>query len=1223
MKLKIFKQHWPIFLLIFISFFLFLTNYVPGSFLLGWDNTVPELNLKLNLIRFLSAVWQEYRGLGTLDGMAHTANIMHWLYSALLSFIMPTGMIRYVINLLTHLAGGIGLFILVKTQILPLFQNKKKKLNTCTNNLIALTGALFYMFNFFTIQMYHMPLELFSFHFALLPWGIWSLIQVLKKGHKKDFLLLALINFLGVSQSHVPTIFINYLMVITPLLGFYLSTNHKNKLKKIFSVVLVIFCVNAFWGLPYTYSTLAKVGEIGQAKQNRLGTDSVFYRNNAWGDLKSILHFGNFRLDYYDWYQDREQFLPVMLNWVDWYQHSYYQIITAFLSMMIVIGFLISIFKVYKTKNWILTAFTCSWFFSFCMIGTQVPIIKYISIFLRNYLPLFHQIFRFIFTKFAFTYIFFASIFISVTLISILSIKKIRLINRLLKSTSILLIIAIFYTAYPSFTGNFFYSQLRIKLPDSYQKLTIYLNQNQQNKRLASFPIHSLWGWTTNTTDWGYRGSGFIWQMMAQPLLDRAFDPWSQANETAFLQLNQALYSKNEQNLIKTFKKYHINTIWLDKNVYHPGNYEEAIFRTETEDLLKNSSNLRLQKKFDQLELWDITNHSQNLELFLPDQLTLINDSYQSQYTKYDQAYLDYGNYLQVEQGINYPFSFLQKDNLKIDLTITENNQLIFKTQIPKNNQITIPLFHQEQKLTPTNFEIRKTADQYLLKINEYYPTVEIDNSIFQVPGIDQVPLSLEENETYYLVIDDKLIHFNTSQIDQQWLNIGTLYLENNRPNTISLIKSETKYSEKLNLDNALSCTEKNNCINLSFSLPSTDNFQLISITTDFLAQPFAKPDICLKNTDQTACLNPPIISNYSQETAQKKLTVLTPITKPSDNTYSLELISQSQNNKKNNIFINAEIQFFTASQEIELLTNSRLNLFEKKIKNYLEKNNKDNRQLKIIFNKDNDKNFFIKDNLTTTGANKPYDCSLLKTGQINKEIKDNKILYSAQNKSFVCDQYLFPELRTDIAYLFNMKGTHHSGMRMRVYLTNPITKHFELEDITSKGSFDDWYAIWPSNLNIHSNRLSNYYQLNLNGETYGAEKFSAELESLQFLPIPLGWLRKIKIAQEKTDYQEEYQANFITRHQINSFLYIAKIETQSDKSILVLPQSFEKGWIALNTKNLKQRFLKHFEYNGWANAWELKNGESQILIIYWPQFLSYLGYLILIIYVAILIRKK
>src|SRR5688572_9447965 len=104
---------WPILVLIGIEIAVFVTNYKAGTWLIGWDSTMPELNFKLHVFRDMSAVWQEYRGVGLLDGMAHGANLVHILYVWILSWFMPANAIRYVLITLGHFLGGLGLYVLL------------------------------------------------------------------------------------------------------------------------------------------------------------------------------------------------------------------------------------------------------------------------------------------------------------------------------------------------------------------------------------------------------------------------------------------------------------------------------------------------------------------------------------------------------------------------------------------------------------------------------------------------------------------------------------------------------------------------------------------------------------------------------------------------------------------------------------------------------------------------------------------------------------------------------------------------------------------------------------------------------------------------------------------------------------------------------------------------------------------------------------------------------
>ena len=93
----------PILAILAVEAVLFIANYTPGTWLIGWDSTQPELNLSLALGRLLSPVWQEYRGLGVLDGMAHAANILHWFYIFVLGLFLKVNVVRYVFIFLMHL----------------------------------------------------------------------------------------------------------------------------------------------------------------------------------------------------------------------------------------------------------------------------------------------------------------------------------------------------------------------------------------------------------------------------------------------------------------------------------------------------------------------------------------------------------------------------------------------------------------------------------------------------------------------------------------------------------------------------------------------------------------------------------------------------------------------------------------------------------------------------------------------------------------------------------------------------------------------------------------------------------------------------------------------------------------------------------------------------------------------------------------------------------------
>src|SRR3989344_70724 len=160
---------------------LFWINYKPGTYLSGWDNLQTELNPVLAVKRAFFSVWEEYQSFGLTAGMAHAADLPRTVFLWIMSFVIPQNIIRYFYHTLMLLLGGFGMF-----GLLAVFG---------FSGLLSFLGALFYMLNLGTIQIFYLPYESFSTFFAFLPWGIWSFIRIMKHAeeNKKDIWLFFLV----------------------------------------------------------------------------------------------------------------------------------------------------------------------------------------------------------------------------------------------------------------------------------------------------------------------------------------------------------------------------------------------------------------------------------------------------------------------------------------------------------------------------------------------------------------------------------------------------------------------------------------------------------------------------------------------------------------------------------------------------------------------------------------------------------------------------------------------------------------------------------------------------------------------------------------------------------------------------------------------------------------------------------------------------------------------
>ena len=156
------KKQLPLLLLLFLVVMIAIANYVPGTWLTGWDNLHPEFDFALNAKRAFNSVWQEYQGLGLLSGMAHAADFFRVLFLWLMSPIIPDQFSRYFYHFLMLLLGSLGVFFFTKNWLLH--KNNKHR------SLLALLSASFYLLNFGTVQYFFTPFEPFSTFWGFFPW---------------------------------------------------------------------------------------------------------------------------------------------------------------------------------------------------------------------------------------------------------------------------------------------------------------------------------------------------------------------------------------------------------------------------------------------------------------------------------------------------------------------------------------------------------------------------------------------------------------------------------------------------------------------------------------------------------------------------------------------------------------------------------------------------------------------------------------------------------------------------------------------------------------------------------------------------------------------------------------------------------------------------------------------------------------------------------------------
>lgn len=694
--LPLWKKYWPFIIILLIETVLFIRNYIPGTNLVGWDNLYPELDFPLNIQRSFFAIWQEYRGLGVIDGMSHAANLAHYLFLFLLSFFLPQNLLRYVFIFLTHLLGGIGMYLLINYLI-----RKVVHLQNVRASLIpwlSLIGALFYQYNLATVQMFYLPFELFTVHFSAIPWTILTLLNYLESPSRKSFFFLFLTVILTTPQAHVPSIYLVMAFIITVILLYKLIVSKGKDIKVVLSALMLVILTNSFWGIPYIYSTIKQAKTIAQSKNNQMGTDDIFFRNQAFGDFNSTALLQGLTLDFvqYDYQKGKSDFM-----FEPWKIHLANPIVVVFSCIFFILAgwglvyaFLLKIKSSYP--------FVILFIFSFLILGNDIPVLKLFSQFLHTYIPYFHNVFRFVFTKFSLLYSSMYSIFLVMGLLGILEMFKEFRSRKIGYGFVFPLFVLIFYTSSPSFNGNFFYSNLRVKIPDDYTSTFNFFRTQDSNSRIAVLPLPWYWAWTQNS--WGTIGSGFTWFGIPQALLDRAFDPWSNYNENFYWELNQAVYGSNQQQLINVLKKYQVGWLMFDRSIISPPSYK-ALNIGEIDRLLEATLIIHHQRDFGKVSIYKVDElNDSNSYVSLQNKLPVVGPEYER--NNYDRAFGDAGNYLVNTAGSNiksdlyFPFRSLFSGRMQEELEFQvrqKDGYFSFTANIPKNlegQKISIPHFN-------------------------------------------------------------------------------------------------------------------------------------------------------------------------------------------------------------------------------------------------------------------------------------------------------------------------------------------------------------------------------------------------------------------------------------------------------------------------------------------------------------------------------------------------
>jgi|GEM_PF-846604 len=574
-------------------------NFHSDIRLMGWDGLYPEFNIPLNLLRGLTAGWQEYYGAGLVGGHGFAATLPHTLIIGLFSLAIPQHLVRSVFIFFCYYLGGLGMLVGSRKLLEMIFDHhESSKLRTYLMTFAGLVSSVYYLTNLAAIQTFYVPLEAFTVHYAAFPWLTYGAMLILERTTKKRIAFFFIISLLSSVQGFIPAVFAAYAVSLLLITGIVILMHRFEKkiLRAVFVIWACVVSANTYWLAPVGYFALTQSKDYINAYNNITSTPQFIAKSIQYGAPPETALLKSFLWD------SNELGGAILSPWRDHLAIPGISAIGYLFFGLAIGGLLYSITVTRKPLSWGLVV---SLLYFFGNIAIDTPPFSWIIHVIQTHSPELVQAFRTTFTKFGIGLSFHYALFIAIGVYGLM-----RLLGKLTRHTAfhivlpaIAAILLIIY-ALPLWQGNLVYRKMFVDLPVQYTGLIQYLNTLPDGK-IADFPQDCSEGWYNQL--WGYFGSGFLWYGVKQPIMARAFDVWSHTNENYFWELSTALRQQDYAAVERVFDKYAVRYILYDNNMTHCRSQKGFLSSLDFSAYLETSSLYIKQKSFTQENFLPIT----------------------------------------------------------------------------------------------------------------------------------------------------------------------------------------------------------------------------------------------------------------------------------------------------------------------------------------------------------------------------------------------------------------------------------------------------------------------------------------------------------------------------------------------------------------------------------------------------------------------------------------
>lgn len=1187
---KYLSLSWPIFGLTILVGFLFVANYQAGTSLLGWDNLTPEFDPKQDFFRSLFSVWAQYRGTGLVSGQAQAAEILHSLAAwAFTSLNFDSTLFRYLWHFVSLYIGSIGAFALILHLISPKFDPQ-------TSRSAAFLGSVYYLLNLASIQNFYTPFESFSVFYASLPWLLLALIRFLYQPNLKHYFFLFVINFLATPAFFIQTLFLVYFFCLIPILiSFWFQ---KQSLSKRLTPTLIsgfsILLINLFWLLPVIFFVLTKTQDVLGARINLISSSETYQRNLEYANLENLFGLKGYMFSFLD-LSSNNKYDYLLSNWRNHLNQPLIKFIQLFFTFLTITGLLYSFRKKLPASYTMTSIALISAFF---LLGG--------GLFINSSFPVLAELFRSPWTKFSLPLSLVFSFYFSVGIIFVLDLFS-NLHQRFtyhLTQFSVLIIVLIY--ASPAFIGQFISPSMRVNIPSNYQETYNFFQQQDPSTRIANFPQYTFWGW--HYFNWGYRGSGFAWYGLKQPILDRAFDVWEKTNQDYYQELESALYSLNGQDFANVLQKYSVDWILVDHQEISPApNVDIGLDKLFT--IVKDNPDfdLEFESSDSQIEVYRFK-PTQNVK-----------------------------NFLSTTDQLDTQLSPFALPSLRPQTNfVFDQNSLSLAANIPAG-KIILPSLSDSEELLPYTVSYRKTPKGIDLLFSPQTPLIYIND---KVVNLDRTPLQVNfeiNNPSGSLVLgmNDYFLELQLPDevtYQNEFSKFTTIYLPTNKAFPLELYSGSPVLTK--DITTALQNATPQDCYvhkpNRKIEKVS-ERDQVTLITTDNVA--------CLSAAIPPATSADQIISLefvYSSDTnipgnanitnAQLDSQTIPQPLKPSNTPTYTKLYSRP-------LFENMYANLLLEANELK--SSQTITYKQIKVKYYdrlansiptlppIRTNTLESTSsaiLTVSLPTPNSKLLTIQNASNNLLGEEVRNCDNFNDGKVSQTIDLQGLTLESTN-AIACKQLNLRHLPHNLNYVIVADHRYIEGLSSTICFENHATRRCDVFERLLKTDKPQLLINPIRNPSEHAG-----YTLHLFNQSVGSQSTKNLFQSLAIIPVPLTWLEKISVNQATPpatkSVESTHPAEFIytvhfsdPKEQILN-LYQTKslhwLALEVDDNFHKLPLASQILDLPLQVYRNSSKLIFNTDHSNWHNAFKLSNQNQNLVIFYWPQYLQFLGFILL-----------